>query len=330
MTKDSDNISSDPGESMAESEEKASQEQNQLSEVVPPTEASSVTELLPQTEAPPEFPELVTAPLESLPVESSEVQIPSRSVWWHRRRRWVYLALGLAALLTLVLITPPVYLLRSGQISVDQLHKGSIKSLEVGPAVKPWVRLSHLNRFFSYAIISAEDARFYEHYGLDLIEIANSIETNFIHGRYKRGASTITQQVVKICFLGREKTLLRKVREALGALLLEQLLTKDEILEWYVNLVEYGPGVYGITKASQYYFDTRPQYLTLIESIHLALVLPSPSVWSKSLRQRSLTAFGKRRFLTILKNMRLSGYINDSQYQYALSFGEFGRPVAGK
>lgn len=246
------------------------------------------------------------------------------------RLRWVKWAVGLAILVFVVWFVPPVYRLKSGPVTVTRYTKqqGEVQAT-VGPQVKGWTSTKKISRHTLNAIVSAEDGKFYYHRGLDAAEILSSLRTNWQKKRYARGGSTITQQVVKMAFLGREKTLIRKAREAVGALLLELILSKDKILEWYINLAEFGDGVYGVEKGAWHYFKTKPELLAVEESVHLALVLPSPNAWSKGLRRRNLTPFGQRRFATILNRMRQSGYITKPQWIAAITRGDFGRPVTG-
>ena len=225
---------------------------------------------------------------------------------------------------------PPIWQLHKGPVTVtrwDRL-KGEIR-VDVGPSKPHWISIRSSSRHVLNAIIVAEDARFFQHGGIDFLELAKSIETNIRKGRYARGASTITQQVIKMSFLTRDKTLIRKAREALGAMLVEKALKKNEILEWYINLAEFGDGVYGIKDAAAHYFSTKPELLTIQQAIHLALVLPSPNGWSKGLRQRDLTEFGHQRFATIATRMRINGYITDLQWQNVMVTGNFGNPIAG-
>jgi monofunctional biosynthetic peptidoglycan transglycosylase len=114
-----------------------------------------------------------------------------------------------------------------------------------------------------------------------------------------------------------------------GALFLELLMDKNSILEWYLNLVNFGSGVYGIASAAQFYFATRPELLTIPQSILLASVVPSPNRWSDSLRNKSLSPVGEQRFLFILFRMRSEGFINRQQCRIALRTGNFGRPLLG-
>lgn len=250
------------------------------------------------------------------------------------RRSWRGRRLGLAiAVFALVLIwwfVPPVWRLIDGPVTVTRWDRKSGETrATVGPGLKGWTPAKKISRHTLHAIIAAEDGKFYEHRGFDFDEIASSIETNIKRGRFARGGSTISQQVVKMAFLGREKTLLRKAREAIGTVLMESFMSKDEILEWYVNLAEFGDGVYGVERGSWHYFRTKPEALAIDQAVHLALVLPSPNAWSRGLRNRALTPFGQRRFAAILNRMRQSGYITKPQWANAISRGDFGRPLAG-
>lgn len=250
----------------------------------------------------------------------------------NRIGRWILLigGLGLVGIcLFTALLLPPVWSLKAGPVSVLRWPKSGPQVFTVGPGQETWVPIQTVSRHVLNAIVVAEDARFYEHPGIDWHEIKMSLEHNMEQRRYARGASTITQQVVKMAFLGSEKNILRKTREALGALLLEQLLSKDEILEWYINLVEFGDGVFGIKAAAAHFFQTTPELLTIQDGAHLALVLPSPNRWSKGLRQRELTDFGHKRYAQIIEEMYKLGFITATLRQSALATGDFGRPIEG-
>lgn len=224
---------------------------------------------------------------------------------------------------------PWVPRLKSGSVTVKQwTKKKGLVHAKVGPDEADWISRSQISRHIGHAVVVAEDGRFYQHHGLDFREIKHSIEANRRRKKYVRGASTITQQVVKMAFLSREKTLIRKSREALGAVILEQIMAKEDILEWYLNLVEFGDGIYGIKAAAQHYFGTKPALLTIEQSIHLAVVIPSPNSWSAGLRKRELTPFGEKRFAKIALNMRRQGYLTQQQWLHAISVGNFGRPLA--
>lgn len=253
-----------------------------------------------------------------------------RKVWSHEKRQpWLVIGFSLFIVLfaLFLIIMPPVWQLRTGPIEVVRWPKTGPKTYLVGPKTQHWVPIKTVSRHVLNAIVVSEDARFYEHAGLDWQEISNSIAINMEHGRYARGASTITQQVVKMAFLNPQKSLLRKSREAIGATCLEWFLDKDQILEWYINLVEFGDGVFGIDAAARHYFQTTPELLTIQDGAHLALVIPSPNGWSKGLRQRKLTEFGRQRYANIIDQMYRHGFITQTLRQSALATGDFGRPV---
>ncbi len=227
-------------------------------------------------------------------------------------------------------LTPPVSLLQGPFVEVVRWEPPLGRQVvQVGPGSAQWVKSEEISKHTLYAILVAEDARFYEHGALDWHELFLSFRKNWQEGKIVRGGSTITQQVVRIVFLSQEKSYFRKFREALGAFALERILTKDEILGWYLNLVEFGKGTYGIAEAAKRHFHTTPDLLTVSESIHLALVLPSPHLWSKGLRKKDLTEFGQRRFQLILDRMKENNYITMEQWRNVRATGNFGSPLEG-
>ena len=220
-------------------------------------------------------------------------------------------------------IVPPVWKLRSGPLVIKSQYSQRIFS----PDKKDWLDFDDVSRHLINAILVAEDARFYEHLGLDFKEIYYSFRLNLKAKKIIRGASTITQQVVKIAFLTPERSFLRKIREAIGAILLEMILSKDEIFSWYINIVEFGDGIAGVKNAARYYYNSPPDRLTIQEAVHLALVLPNPNSRSKELKQNRLTDFGHRRYFQIVKRMFENGFINKRLMENALASGDFGRPI---
>ena len=246
---------------------------------------------------------------------------------WHRRRAGLLFLLGVLFTFWFVPFIPALFF---STITVTRLDaKGKPINVEVGPGTKNWISIEKVSRHFVHAVVVAEDAKFYQHFGFDFESIGKAIDVNRKKGRYARGASTISQQLVKIAFLSREKTIIRKVREAVGTIFLELLLSKNQILEWYINLCEFGGGIYGVKTAGMYYFKTRPELLTIEQAVNLVVVIPSPNKWSKGLRAKSLTPFGQRRFARIVRNLYLAGYITNVQRDTALARGNFGQPVVG-
>jgi monofunctional biosynthetic peptidoglycan transglycosylase len=143
------------------------------------------------------------------------------------------------------------------------------------PLLQEWRSWEQLGGPLALAVVAAEDQRFDRHFGLDLDSIRDSIETAQDGGRM-RGASTISQQVAKNLYLWPGRNLARKGLEAYFTLLLEACLPKKRILEIYLNIAEFGPGIYGVAATSRYYFGKPPSRLYDAEAALLAAVLPSP------------------------------------------------------
>ncbi len=147
---------------------------------------------------------------------------------------------------------------------------------EMGPADSHYLPLRMINPDLVAAVLVCEDATFYKHGGFDERELREALLENLREGGGGRGGSTITQQVAKNLFLTGERTWTRKLQEALLAWRLESTLDKDRILEIYLNLAEWGPGIYGIRDAAHHYFGTSTRQLNTWECIFLATMLPSP------------------------------------------------------
>ncbi len=156
-------------------------------------------------------------------------------------------------------------------------HDGSTMAMEGGPGTPGWVAIDDVSRHVESAILICEDSRFHAHHGFDFRALEDAIKDDLRAGRFARGASTVSMQLAKNLYLGREKTVGRKLQEALFTILLEQELTKRRILELYLNVVELGPGLYGIGDAAQYYFATPARDLSLGQALYLASILPNPT-----------------------------------------------------
>lgn len=144
------------------------------------------------------------------------------------------------------------------------------------PPMYLWVDWERLGSSAPLAAVAAEDQRFAEHFGIDLHSIQKSLDAAE-QGARLRGASTITQQLAKNLFLSPSRNLFRKAVEAYLSVVTEACLPKRRILEIYLNIVEFGPGIYGVGAASQHYFRKHPSELNDAEAALLAAVLPNPS-----------------------------------------------------
>ena len=144
------------------------------------------------------------------------------------------------------------------------------------PEVRYWTPIERIPAFLQKALVAVEDARFYEHNGVDVRGIARAMVKNVVKGRMAEGGSTITQQLIKNRYLTAEKTIDRKIREGVMAVEFEQKYTKKQILEMYFNEIYYGNGAWGIAQASRIYFDKDPEKLTDAESALLAGIPKNP------------------------------------------------------
>ena len=158
----------------------------------------------------------------------------------------------------------------------------------------------------TYAILAAEDERFYQHSGVDYVGVARAALSNFASGEVRQGASTITMQVARNFFLTKEKTITRKFNEVLLAFKIESNLSKDQILELYINQIYLGQRAYGFGAAAQTYFGKPLGALTLAESAMLAGILKAPSRFNPI----ADPDVAERRTRQVLANMVDAGFID--------------------
>ncbi|MDO8494242.1 MAG: monofunctional biosynthetic peptidoglycan transglycosylase [Deltaproteobacteria bacterium] len=169
-----------------------------------------------------------------------------------------------------------------------------------GAIIQTWVPLRRISPALRQAVIVAEDGTFYEHHGIDFFEMKEAIRTNWHKKRLARGGSTITMQLAKNLFLSSEKSVWRKIREVPLVFLIETVWSKNRILELYLNVVEWGPNLYGAQAAAQYYFGKSASELDKEEAIVLAALLPNPNRLSKPASSNSL----EKRMESILRRMK--------------------------
>jgi hypothetical protein len=194
---------------------------------------------------------------------------------------------------------------------------GTTFEMETGPGTPAWTPIELISPFMVQAVVAHEDGRFFGHHGFAEPEIAVALSRNLKAHAFKFGASTITMQLVKNVFLHRDKLLARKVQEALITWWLEQQWDKRRILQLYLNVIEYGPALYGIRNAAFHYFGTIPANLTPAQSAFLACVLPSPKTFHEQYEKGQLSPSMKNRMATFLKHMAYKNKIDAE----ALAFG---------
>lgn len=185
----------------------------------------------------------------------------------------------------------------------------------------------HFNNFSSYvkyeqipdhlikALIASEDKRFFKHHGLDYGRIIKSAMTNLINQDISQGGSTITQQYARTLYLSNEKSLTRKIKEALIAKKIEMTFTKEEILEGYLNCIYFGQNIYGINGASDYFYHKNVGELTLSEAAMLIGMIKAPSYYSPEINME----IAKKQQQKVLQQMKNQQMINESQYLSALN-----------
>ena len=169
--------------------------------------------------------------------------------------------------------------------------------------------LEDMPETYVQAVVSVEDHRFYDHFGLDLIAIGRAVVNDIKAGRYVEGGSTITQQLAKNLYFSQEKTMNRKAAEVFLALELEQKYTKDEILELYVNSIDFGDGYYSVGEASEGYFGKPASEMNDYECTLLAGVPNAPSKYAPS---KNLVLAEKRQ-QKVISRMEACGYITEEE-----------------
>jgi len=202
----------------------------------------------------------------------------------------------------------------------------SIKTFTVGPSNPEFVSYDEVSNYLKAAIMTAEDPRFLTHKGFMEKAFVKSAIQNIKEKRFARGGSTISMQLVKNVFLTRQKTVTRKIEEALIVWLLEntRLVSKQRMFEVYLNIIEWGPKVYGASEAAEFYFNKQPANLNLSESLYLASIIPRPKYFQRSFNQYGEMRSSARYFHRLIaKLMASKGLISQNDYEsvdYSLNF----------
>lgn len=192
-----------------------------------------------------------------------------------------------------------------------------------------WATLEEINREYLYAVVTSEDSTFFEHAGFNFEAIANSLAENIKEQKFAYGGSTISQQVVKNLFLTNEKTLQRKLTEFLLTKELESRFTKNEILEIYLNIAEFGPDIIGAQMAAQVFFKKPANRINAAEGAFIALMLPSPKRHFYTIYQnKNLTKPKRKRIERVLRDMLFEEFLTEQQYSEYVRYPYFdGKPT---
>ena len=265
------------------------------------------------------------------------------SYWFNYPRRWLKRLLLLTGALFWLLLLSSVawlnWLLQdvpdAAQLNMKNLQQQAINRTEqrleqasgIDVITPQWLPLDAISRNLVYAVVLSEDADFFSHQGIDYDALLAALGENIKQREWKYGASTISQQTTKNLFFDNQKTLTRKFQELVATRHLEQALSKNQILELYLNMAEFGPNLYGIAAASHYYFRKPAAELNAAEGAFLALLLPSPRRYHYTLVQNgNWSPSLRKKMQRILRDMRFKDYISSEQYDDFRSWRYAGLP----
>lgn len=205
--------------------------------------------------------------------------------------------------------------------------------IDVGPGLATYVPLKAMPAYVGASMYLSEEILFYQNRGISLGLIEKAIRIDLERGRFVYGGSTVTQQLVKNLFLTRDKTIARKIQEAIIALRIDEVVSKDRVLELYVNVIEFGRDLYGIGPAAQHYFQKPATELSPMEAVFLAVIKPSPRYGQHLMRRGSTPSKGwmHKRIGTIFKRLvkyeLLTQEEADAQLPYVLKWDKDGNYI---
>lgn len=250
------------------------------------------------------------------------LEINNRPMSWKKKLLWALIGVAgllfIAASLVIWILSkdlPPIEALRSYQPSlISRVYADDQRLLgQFYIEKRILVPLNQMPKELFQAVIATEDSRFYEHGGLDFLGILRAMLTNLESLKIRQGASTITQQLARSLFLSPERSFKRKVKEALLARKMEKALTKNEILEIYLNQIYFGHGAYGVQAAARTYFGKDVGELSLAECAFLAELPRAPNDYSPYFNPEK----AKQRQGVVLRRMTDEGFITEQQYRKA-------------
>lgn len=214
------------------------------------------------------------------------------------------------------------------------LPDGKIAEETTGPGTDSWTDIDKISPFMTVAVLTTEDGGFYRHHGFNHPAFRNSLVANLKAQRFVRGASTISMQLTKNLFLSRTKSLSRKLEELILTDYLEQVFSKDELMELYLNVIEFGPDIYGITKAADTFFGRKPEELTLAECLYLSSLLPSPIRYFHMKEKGEVPEYWMKHIYSLMEIAAKNGRVSKKELETGLTehieFWKTGapRPVA--
>lgn len=224
------------------------------------------------------------------------------------------LFLGVSLFMTFQIPFKKISLLQDGYVRVD-FDKSSQTSTYHITKTRPerWISLQNISAHVQDSVVISEDWAFYEHHGVDVQQLKSALEEYLSDGKKLRGASTLSQQLVKNLFLSPERSLKRKAQELVITLVVEKSLSKQKILEIYLNVVEFGDGIHGVEAGARKYFKKSAKDLNAKEAAFLAMLLPSPKRYAVSFEERALTDYAKKTISDILEKRQKVGQLSEDE-----------------
>jgi hypothetical protein len=207
----------------------------------------------------------------------------------------------------------PLHALDGPFVATIRLPRGRVVTRALTEANPRFKRLDELEPHLVHAVVTNEDGAFFRHRGFNLDAVKESIAENIAAGAYRRGAGTITMQLARNLFLGHERTLSRKMQEVVLAWVLEHLtpVSKERLLEIYLNVIEWGPGIHGADEAAEFYFGRSAKRLSVDEALFLAILVPAPSQWKwKFDDEGALRGFAREQMHFIGRAMIAKGWLD--------------------
>ena len=195
---------------------------------------------------------------------------------------------------------------------------GAVFEMETGPGTENWTPIEQMSPYFVHAVLVHEDPQFFNHKGFSPINIRNALVRDLRERRYAVGASTISMQLVKNVFLHREKTLARKIQEVLLTWWTERVMDKRDMLELYLNVIEYGPEIYGIRNAAKHYWNREPSELSPAEGVFLATILPNPKHFHSYYQKNALSSGWVSNMRKMLQRLGDRGAYDKEATEYGL------------
>jgi len=215
-------------------------------------------------------------------------------------------------------LPPAIERLRRDFVHETGLGSDAVRAIDVSPASPDFIPLAEVPPLFLRTLLLGEDAGFYTHPGIDFREVPAALLTDWARGGAARGASTITQQLAKNLFLSHEKNVGRKLQEVPLTLLLESALGKDRILEIYLNVIEWGPGLYGLRPAARTYFGREPRELTPAQMAFLVSLIPGPVKYQSSFAHGTPGPGFRQLVDALLAKLRSEDALDEEEYRQAL------------